>query len=333
MSEGQGAPASSAEAPIAAAEAQTPTNTQEASLQSNAEASPEEQEALSSEQQAALKAPAATPTDAKKAASKVDAKQISADKFKIKVDGEELELNRDELVKYAQLGKAGQARMAEAAQIRKEAQQLITALRDDPESVLADPAILGSNEKVMEFARKLLSRQLEDEQKSPEVLRAEKAEKELEKFRKERKDEQEKKEKEDYDRMVAQNEAQLEEQITSAIESSGLPKSPFILKRMADVMISAMENDKEITPKAAMNIVRREMEKDLKEFFDVAPEDVLEQLINSEKVKSLRNRHLAKIRTQQAVPADTAQKPKAVAEAKIEEKPKKISMKDFLRGK
>jgi hypothetical protein len=122
--------------------------------------------------------------DVKKAADKMDAEKVAGSKmYKIIVDGQEEEVSEAELVKMAQMGKSGQKRMQEAAQIRKEAAQLVKMLRDDPESVLADPAILGSNEKVLELAQKILARKIEDEQKSPEVLRAEKAERERDEAR------------------------------------------------------------------------------------------------------------------------------------------------------
>jgi hypothetical protein len=234
----------------------------------------------------------------------------------------------------AQKAKAADKKFSESAQIRKEAAQLVKMLRDDPEAILADPAILGSHEKVLELAQKILARKIEDEQKSPEVLRAEKAERELEQYRLEKKQAEEQRQKDEYERMVKEQEVQWEEQITQAITESGLPKSPLLLKRMADVMISATENDKEITPKQAMNIVKREMTKDLKEYFDLSPDEVLEELLGDNNIKRLRKRQIAKVKAQQAV-APVPSQPKQVAapnQSKGEDKSKKVNIREWLRG-
>jgi hypothetical protein len=268
-----------------------------------------------------------------KAADKVDAEKTKAGKYKVKVDGEEVELSQDELIKYAQLGKAGQKRMAEAAQIKKDAQELVRMLRENPESVLADPAVLGSDEEVVKLAQKILSRKLEDEQKSPELREKERLEKELEQLRKEAKEREERQQTEEYERLVQQQEAQIEEQITEALETSGMPKSPFILKRLADVMLAAAENEKDISPKQAMNIVKREMQKDLREYIEAMQEDALEEIVSAEKVKKLRQRQLSKLKAEQAkaAPAPTEVKETASAPAP-ESKKHKISMKDFIRN-
>jgi hypothetical protein len=270
-----------------------------------------------------------------KAADKMDAEKVPGTKmYKLVVDGEEEEVTEAQLVTMAQKAKGADKKFSESAQIRKEAAQLVKMLKDDPEAILADPAILGSHEKVLELAQKILARKIEDEQKSPEVLRAEKAEKELEQYRKEKKDEEDARQASEYEKMVKEQEVQMEEQITEAIGASGLPKSPHILKRLTDVLISAHEGKREITPKQAMNIVKREWEKELKQHFDLSADDVLEQLLGDDNIKRLRKRQLAKVKAQQVSPPAAMQAQRTPATApKTEDKPKKESIRDWLRGK
>lgn len=287
----------------------------------------------SSNETSKSEAPKAPAKIADKAAKQEGAKKISDDKYKIKVDGEDLELSRDEMIKYAQLGRAGQKKMQEAAIIRQEAINLVDLLRKDPRKVLSDPNILGSDDAVIKLAQEILANKLDEEQKDPTTLRAEKAERELEDLRKKAKDKEEQDQKSAYERLVQQEEAQLEEQITTAFETSGLPKSPFVLKRLADVMISAAEADKNITPRMALNIVKREMQKDLKEYFDITPEEALEELLNADKVKNLRKRQLSKLKDQvkSAAPSVNDIKESARPTIQKEEPNKKVSMRDFLR--
>lgn len=283
------------------------------------------------------KAPAVKAAD--KAAKQEGAKKIDSDTYKIKVDGEELELSREEMIKYAQVGRAGQKRMAEAAQIKKEAIDLIDMLRSDPEAILSDPAILGSREEVIKFAQKILSNQMEEEMKSPEVREKEQLQKEVEALRKQMKDEAESKSKAEYERLVAQEEQKLQSEIEEAIDSSGLPASPFVLKRISDVLIMAAENNKQISPKQAMNIVKKEMQKDIQEYLKLSPDEALEELMGGDRIKSLRKKQLSKAKataTETAAPrVDSMLKPVQRQELNTESKgplEKRVSMKDFLRN-
>jgi hypothetical protein len=299
-------------------------------------------EAEESTQEAASQskeAPAAAPKAADKAAKDVGAKKVDSDTYKIKVDGEEIEMSREEITKYAQLGKAGQKRMAEAAQIKKEAIDLVEMLRSNPEDILSDPAILGSRDEVIKFAQRILSNQMEEEMKSPEVREKEAAQKELEDLRKQIKDENESKSKAEYERLVAHEEEKLQTEINDAIDSSGLPASPFVLKRISDVLIMAAENNKQISPKQAMNIVKKEMQKDIAEYLKLSPDEALEELMGGDRIKSLRKKQLAKVKTQAtetAAPSVNSQlRPVARQELSTEKGTleKKTSMKDFLRGR
>jgi len=321
------------DAPAAAPEADT-----DAEL-SALEAEESTQEAASQSQEAPKSAePAAKAAD--KAAKQEGAKKVDSDTYKIKVDGEELELSREEMIRYAQQGRAGQKRMAEAAQIKKEAIDLIDMLRSDPESILSDPAILGSKDEVIKFAQKILANQMEEEMKSPEMREKEQLQKEVEALRKQMKDEAESKSKAEYERLVAQEEEKLQNEINDAIDSSGLPASPFVLKRISDVLIMAAENNKQISPKQAMNIVKKEMQKDIQEYLKLSPDEALEELMGGDRIKSLRKKQLSKAKataTETAAPSVNSQmRPVARQELVTESKgplEKKTSMKDFLRGR
>jgi len=269
---------------------------------------------------------------ADKAAKSVQAKASTENPgyYKIKVDGEELELSQEEMIKYAQLGKAGQKRMAEAARIKQEAFQLIELLRTDPERVLADPDILGSEKAVVEFAKKILSRELEEEQKSPEVREKERLQRELEREREERRREKEERDRAEYERLVQEQEMKLEEEIQEAFEVTGLPRSPYVLKRFTDVMLSFAKSDKDITPKQAMNIVKKEMHKDIQNLLSVSPEDILENLIGQENLKRVRKRQVAKIKSETSKPSLPVQSSSSVDKQKQNGK-EKMSIKDWLR--
>jgi hypothetical protein len=273
---------------------------------------------------------AKNPKEKAKAQEKlVDAKR----KFMLKVDGQETawEGTDDDIKRELQLSSKARKEIQESAELKKEVMSLLAALKKDPAKVLADPAI-GID--VKEFAKKILSKQLEDEMKSPQELEKEKLQSELEELRAKVKDDEDSRKQADYDRYVASIESDIEEKTQEALESSGLPKSPYILKRMTDVMISAINAGKDVTPKQALNIVKKEMHKDMKDMFSTSAEDLLEELIGSDNIKRINKNSLSKMRkaTSSRVSDTGHVAPKADAKPK-DDGTKKIKINDWLRGK
>lgn len=270
---------------------------------------------------------------AKKEAEKELDKAIH--KYKLKVDGEEVEWegSEEDLIKELQLSKKARKEIQNSKAMQKEIAQLVQMLKDNPEMVLADPAI-GIDP--LEFAKKVIQKRIEEEAKSPEQVEREKLERELEELREAKRKQEEDLKKELYEREVARYENQLEEQVEEALSTSGLPKSPYVLKRMTDVMLSGFENGKEISPKQALNIVKREMQNDMKQMFSTSAEDLLEELLGSDTLKRLNKRQLEKIRASKKVDMqakkieDTGKKSEQVQQDKPKEK---IKINDWIYGR
>jgi len=86
-------------------------------------------------------------------------------KYKLKVDGREEELDEESVSKLAQMGRASSKRFQEAAQSRKQSEDFIKMLKEDPASVLTNPAI-GID--LRKFAEDYLMKQYEQEKMTPE---------------------------------------------------------------------------------------------------------------------------------------------------------------------
>lgn len=242
-------------------------------------------------------------TDKQKADAKKELDKVKK-KFKLKVDGKEMdwEGTDEDIQRELQLSAKARKEIQSSTELKKELARFLDVLKKDPERALSDPAI-GLD--VVEFAKNILNKKLEDELKSPEQIEKEKLQREVEELRAKMKEEDEQRKTQEYERLVNEAERDLEEKVQEAIESSGLPKSPYVLKRMADVMLSALENQKQISPKQAMAIVKKEMHKDMKDFFGASPEDLLEELLGSENIKRLNKRQLAKVKALQAQTANS----------------------------
>lgn len=259
--------------------------------------------------------------------------ELALRKYKLKVDGveEEVELNDQEIAKELQLARKARKEIQDSSELKKEISKFLQDLKNDPLKILKDPA-LGLD--VDRLTEEYLAKKLEDQMKDPVQLEKERLEAELEELRNEQKRTLEEREKQEYELLVQKHEQDLEEKTQEALETSGLPKSPYVLKRMADVMMSALQNQKDITPKQALNIVKKEMNRDLKEMFSVSSEDLLEELLGGDNLKRLNKRQLSKLKEIRSASSvkDTGHIPEQIERTRPAEG-KKMTINEWLRKK
>lgn len=268
-------------------------------------------------------------------AAKPEPPKSSKKKFNLKVDGKEEEMefdpsNEDELKKHLQLSKAAQKRMAEAAQLRKDVESFISALKADPFSVLQDKNI-GID--VKELVNKYVEDQLKEAEKSPEQIAQEKLQKELETLRKEKEDLEKRRQEEELLRYQEAAAVQLDKDITTALNSSSsLPKSPYVVKRVADTMIMAMNAGyTNVSVKDVIPVVEAQIKEEIQGMFGAMPEEVMESVLGSANLERWHNKRIAGIKNPVAAAKDI--KPTGAA-PKVEDKAKpKMTMREFLRGK
>jgi hypothetical protein len=316
--------APAAEAPAAAPEAaSTPAEPTDAQLD-------EAEAAVDAEESG--EAPKADDKAAAAAAKKAEAKaKAEIKKWKLKVDGKEEELDEEALLKHASMGKAAQARMKEAAELRKNVESFITALQKDPLKVLSDPGLGIDPATRKALAESILNGEIEEMQKTPEQRELDKARKELEALKDAQKKAEEKRKRDEFERLQEQAEKQLDKDITTALEGSGLPKSPYTVKKLADFMMLALQNNVDITAADAIPLLKKQINSEIKEMFAATPEDMIEEFLGKDNISRLRKRNLAKIRSQ-AKPQSAADIKSTGSAEKQEDAPKKLSMRDFLKG-
>lgn len=257
-------------------------------------------------------------------------------KYNLKVDGkeseEEVDLNDDEgMTKRLQLAKASQKRMQEATELRKAAEEFIDMLKTNPRKVLTDPNI-GIDLK--KLAMEIINEEAENAAKSPEQQEKEKLQKELEELKsKYEKDEKDRKDRE-FSRLQAEHEEKIQSDIESALKTNELPKTPYTVRKMAEMMMLALQNDIDLSPKDLVPLLRKQMSSDFKEFIGASSDDILEEIIGKERISGLRKKNVAKVKNQQVAQTANSVKSTGKAEVKADKKDsKKIEMKDFLRGK
>lgn len=254
-----------------------------------------------------------------------EAKREARRKYELTVNGKkkevELDFDNDEDVKrYLQKAMAADEKFQEAAMTRKQAEMLVEALRTNPLGVLRHPE-LGLD--IKELATKILNDELDEQLKTPEQKKLEELERKLaEKEAREKELEQKTREAE-MQRIQAETYKQLDDDITAALQNSNLPKSPYVLKRIADTMIEATElGHLDVRVQDIMPYVEQQILEEMHQMFDAKPADVFEKLVGKKNLDAYRKTKVSKIK---AKPVEVQQVKdtggKEAAKAETEKKP------------
>jgi hypothetical protein len=198
-------------------------------------------------------------------------------KIKVKVDGHDLEVSQEELVRDYQMRQASQKRFQEAAQLKQEAQEQMEALKFAKENPIEFFRATGVNAK--EFAEKVLLQELEESMLSPE-------EKELRELR----NYKSKLEQEQKQRLTLQQEQQrlareqqtaqeLENEILEVLTASNLKPNPRNIAKVAEYLLASLdENGNRMHAKDAFQRVQMNSRKEVAEHIaDLTPEEIEQQ--------------------------------------------------------
>lgn len=259
--------------------------------------------------------------------------------IKLKIDGkeitEDLPFEFDEnpeaeeyLRKQLQLAKVSQKRMSEYSQLEKDVQNFVELLRKDPEKALSDPTLGVDVEK---FVQRYVEKKLEESQKSPEQLEKEKLEAELKSLKDRYEAERKAAEEKEFERLREQEVERYDLAISSALEKSDLPKSPYVIKKMANYMLLGVQNGIDVNPSDVLPLVKDEIQQDIKDMFAVMPDEVVEALVGKDTITRIRKKSIAKAK--QAAPVAPSQIKDVGASEKreaSEDDKKKQTYKDFF---
>lgn len=281
------------------------------------------------EEQVQAQNPTASKEQIKKEASKIR-------KLKLKVDGEEFEesFNPDDdeyITKQLQMAKVSQKRMQEAAQLRKQVQgieQYLSQAKGDPKKLRTLLKDLGADEKAL--AAQIIEEEIANSQKTPEQLEKEQLQAQLQQLKDEAAKKDEEFQAKEFERLQAQEYERYDMQISQALEKSDLPKQPYVIKKMADYMLTALQNGVELTPDEILPLVREEITGDLKQMFAVAPDEVIEALVGKDVISRLRKKNVAAAKAKPPQPVKSGIKDSGKIKEIVKEPVKKQNFKSFF---
>ena len=213
--------------------------------------------------------------------------------MKLKIDGNEQEFDESEVIRYAQLGKASDKRFQEASKMRKESEDLISLIKRDPRAVLEDPRI-GHNFR--QLAEQFLSEELQREMQTPEQRKNFDNEKKLRQFEDERKSQQQEVESQQQAKLQEHYANEYTQTITTALSTSGVPKTPRTVKRMAELMSQSLQHGIDLKPQDLAKIVKEDYINEMKELFGSADDDILLGLVGDETANKIRKADLKRLK-------------------------------------
>ena len=251
-------------------------------------------------------------------------------KFKYKADNQEIEeeLSDDEISSRLSLAKAANKRMQEAAATKKQTEQLLNALRENPLQVLNDDRIMGQK-KFREIAENFLIEQLKLEQMSPEQRLQMERDKELEHYKEQEKLRKQDEEKQKLAGLEKQYIEKFEKTIIDALQSSGLPKNPKTVASMARLLQLSIKNGIEADSKALAQMVRDEYQTDLKSIVSGLEAEQLIAMFGDDIANKIRKHDLSKLQIKNPAPAKPQPKQEATGTPKMS--PREFD--EYLRNK
>lgn len=245
--------------------------------------------------------------------------ETAARLFRVKVDGQELEVDENELIKGYTHGKAAAKRMEEAAMTRKEAQQVLQIFRDNPKEAFK---LLGKDAR--QFAEQIINDELNEAMLSPQERELRDYKRKVEEYESQSRRAKEQYEREQMEAEIARQSEAIQQDIISTLETAGLPKTERTVGRIVYYMQAALAAGYNVAPKDVIQQVREDYKHDLNSLLGGLPEDALEAFLGAETVRKIAKSTVKQTKAPQTVPKSVNQDRKPKEEKKI------LSPKDFF---
>lgn len=219
-------------------------------------------------------------------------------RHKLKINGREMELDEAEVLRRAQLSSSADEKFQEAAQMRKQAEQLIQTLRESPDQVLEKLGI-----DIDDFARRRLASQIEKEMMDPKEREIQELRQQLESKTKAEQEFQEKQrteaEQAEYQRARQEAQKKYDSEITEVLNKAGLPKKPYVVKRVAQLMYTAIQHGYELDVATAVDRVKEDLNTDFSAMAGDLDAERLVKFLGPDITKKIRQHDIAQWRAKQ----------------------------------
>lgn len=262
-------------------------------------------------------------------AKKEEVKELKK-KLKLKVHGKEIEkeidfMNEKELKQLLEKAYGADQTFQESAKVKKQMQAIAELIQRDPFALLKE---VGYDPD--ELTAKYMEDRLKEMEKSPEQKERDELQRQLETERQRRESlENEKREAEEA-RIRDSYMRDMDDQITDALSTSELPKSPYVVKRIAEYLSIGLEQGKQLQVKDVVPLVQKSIKNEIREMFEAFPEDVIEGFLGENVLGKMKKRRLAKMKEVQSPSSIKSTGESEIAKVQAKSEPvKKVNPKDF----
>ncbi|NCN38766.1 MAG: hypothetical protein GW914_00100, partial [Candidatus Aenigmarchaeota archaeon] len=229
--------------------------------------------------------------------------------WKLKVNGKEIEFdasNEDKVKAEVQKAFAAQEKFQHASKVQKQAEQFLEMLQRDPEAVLSHPS-LGVN--LREFAENYLYKQLQEERLSPEEKQSKIEKQELEQYRAEREEQKKAQEAEKMEQLKEQYRQDYQQKFVSALEKTGIPKTDWSIKRMADYMREAIRRGhSNISPEDVAPMVKQDWLSAQRELLSSLDGEQLIEMVGKDTAEKIRKHQVGQVNKANPFKSDISSK-------------------------
>jgi hypothetical protein len=134
----------------------------------------------------------------------------------------------------------------------------------------------------------------------------------------------------EFERVTQQEYERIDSQMTTAIEKSDLPKSAYVVKKLAEYMMIGAQNGIDLTAEDLVPLVREEIMNDLQTLISAMGEDKVENFIGKDILNKIRKKNIAKAKVNPATALKSAVKDVGSSKKESEAPKTKANMKDFF---
>ncbi len=226
-------------------------------------------------------------------------KQIAAEikKFKVKIDGQESEVDEAELVSGYQTRKASDKAFREGQAAKKQAEQFASLLKSDFLKVLESPELGLSEDQIIDQLEQYMYKKYKFRDLPEDQQRLLKDSEELQRIRDEQNESKKRQDEEKAQALQAHYADQYSKQFVSALETSGLPKTERTIRSMVRHMTNALQNGIDVTPQEVVHLVREDYDSDYKSLYQSADPQTLIKLLGEDVVRKLVEANTSNLRS------------------------------------
>ena len=243
-------------------------------------------------------------------------------KYKLKVDGQEVEVDEEELKRGYTHQKAANKKLQEGLKAKRQAEEFISMMKDKGKLMEAIKK-LGHDPRAL--SEEYLASILEEEMLDPREKELKSAKARLKAYEDLEKKQKEAKQKEADDQMKRKFSEDYSKQFIDALKTTGLPPTKTMVAEMAKYIKRAADMKFEMTAEEAAKLVKEDQETHYRNLFGEADPETLARLLGEPGLQKVRAHDTAKIKD----PAAQLKTPETQGERKQRDSTKRMSPREW----